>query len=112
MPAEIHSLRTYRELKGEPVPKLHRFDPAPAEPIPFARRAFQAFSGFVSDFTSAKQRRDDLVMNFSPDVLEDRQSSLLDKWMDDTVEMCGPEKTLAMLKGKSGLAEAIIEARK
>ena len=111
MPADIHSLGAYRELKGESVPKLHRFDPAPAPPIPFVRRALNAVSDFATNFTSAKQRRDDLVSMFSQEAIDERQNKLLERWFEDTEGMCGAEKTKSMLQSKVGLASAIIEAR-
>ena len=59
-----------------------------------------------------KQMRDDILMNFDSEAIEDRQSNLLNKWFEDTEGMCGIEKTKTMLEGKVGLAAAILEARK
>ena len=114
--AQIHSISDIRAQKGERI--KHRLIASlrpkdkPAEPIPFVRRALKAMSGFVSDFSSAKQMRDDILMNFDSDAIEDRQSHLLDKWFEDTEGMCGIEKTKTMLEAKAGLARAIWEARK
>ena len=110
---DVHLLATAREQRGiRPVGKDSLPPATPAEPIPFVRRALKAVSGFVADFSRAKQIRDDLIAHTTEEAREDRQRGTLDVWFEYTCELCGVETTKAMLESKVGLAEAILEARK